>query len=73
MANYIDHEKLIAALEAEIMKQIQDGITDEIERAKAQLEVRLRKDLAHIACSLAKNYRIESNRYETVISIRNET
>lgn len=73
MGMFFNEEAVTKALNQEIKRQIDEAMDAIIEKAKTDLEARLRKETAQIACSLAKQYRIDIDRHEIRIVVRNET
>lgn len=67
--NKKEFEKLLLI---EMEKQVKDGIESIIEKAKAEIEAKLRENVAHIALKMMRYYHIETRGDSLVIKVENQ-
>ena len=72
MSIFTDDSKLIKAIEFQIKGLVDEEIDKIIEQAKADVETKLRKQLAQISLELFKCFEVSRNDAMITIRVRNE-
>lgn len=71
MAQIVSEEGLVKALNQVIKERLDAAFNEAIEKAKKDLELTLRKQLAEVVMTLHKHYRVDYNAREIVIRVEN--
>lgn len=70
-AQIVSEEGLVKALNQAIKERLDAAFNEAIEKAKKDLELTLRKQLAEVVMTLHKHYRVDYNAREIVIRVEN--
>lgn len=72
MATVIDMEKVMVHVRKGVQSMVDEALEEEIKKAVAAYEKRLRSELPKVVMALHDHYRVDRNEREVIIRVSNE-